>query len=215
MKFNFILLDWDGCIANTAELWLSVYKKIYKGYGLEPSDKEIVEKGIGKWGGGATAFGIPHVKEFENKLREEYKRQLHNLKLHEHVKKVMAILKKNGKKIAVVTTAEKTMVKPSLIKFNLSELIDVFLGREDVIRLKPDPEIVNKAIERMNGVKEESIIIGDNDKDVLAGKNAGIVTVVYYPVVNELVYTMEFIKNTKPDYLIKDFRELVAIVIGI
>ncbi|MEJ5286677.1 MAG: hypothetical protein CH6_0365 [Candidatus Kapaibacterium sp.] len=45
-------------------------------------------------------------------------------------------------------------------------------------RLKPNPGMLLEAIEKWNIDKENSWIVGDSDKDILAGKNAGVRTVL-------------------------------------
>ena len=54
------------------------------------------------------------------------------------------------------------------------EIFDLILMYEDIKNKKPNPEIYNKVIERLNISKEECIIIEDSLEGVKAACNAGI-----------------------------------------
>lgn len=202
------LFDWDGCLADTLSVWLAGYRKIFNEFGLFPTDTEIA-KIFGDWKGPEKLGFKDDVQVFINKLLAEVQPHLSEVKLNSNAKNVLETLKNNGKKIAVLTSSKKQDVYPRLEKYMLLPLIDCFLAMEDVEKYKPDPEIINKAIKILNGTKEETIIIGDGDKDVVCGQNAGVQTVIYFPEINSKFYTEEYLRSLNPDYFIRDFMELI------
>lgn len=67
---------------------------------------------------------------------------------------------------------------------------------------KPKPGLINKLIKKYNLKKEDSIIIGDNYKDIFAGQNAKISTAFL-----STSYNKNFSCN--PDYTITTLLEIV------
>lgn len=49
--YTYILLDWDGCLAKTLDLWLEVYQQTFAEYNIFPEDKAIIQQVFGDWNG--------------------------------------------------------------------------------------------------------------------------------------------------------------------
>lgn len=94
-------------------------------------------------------------------------------------------------KLAVLSLNTRRTIIESLKLANIYDKIDYFLGREDLRKWKPDPEGLLKIKDHYNINEKEMIYIGDLDKDILAGKNAGIDT--YY--VEELIKLVNQVKS--------------------
>jgi len=77
-------------------------------------------------------------------------------------------------KLAVLSLNTRRTIIESLKLANLYEKIDFIVGREDVRKWKPEPEGLLKIKEYFNVEKVEMVFIGDLDKDLLTGQNAGI-----------------------------------------
>jgi len=210
--YNYILFDWDGGLANTLSLWLDAHKKAFKESNLNPTDREIIKEVFGTWTG-ARKLGITDLEKFNQSLSKNFNTVRDKTNLHDGVRETLLELKKRGKKLAIVSTSKKQdVIIPILKREKLENLFEAILGKEEVKEYKPNPEIVCKALELLNGKKEEAIIIGDSSKDVGAGKNAGIATGVFYPKENEYFYTFEEIKNWKSDYIFTEFKEILTTI---
>jgi len=77
-------------------------------------------------------------------------------------------------KLAVLSLNTRRTIIESLKLANIYEKIDFIVGREDVRKWKPEPEGLLKIKEYFGVRKEEMLYIGDLDKDLLTGQNAGI-----------------------------------------
>ncbi|WP_249664425.1 HAD-IA family hydrolase, partial [Lysinibacillus sp. D4B1_S16] len=55
-----------------------------------------------------------------------------------------------------------------------THLFDVRIGTDNVKNVKPDPEPVLLALERLGVDKDDAIWIGDNSHDIEAGHRAGV-----------------------------------------
>lgn len=87
---------------------------------------------------------------------------------------------------------------------------EFYIGIEDVEQVKPHPEPVLKAIEKLGVSKEDVLMIGDNYHDIEAGKNAGVKTAgVAWSIKGE-----EFLKQFNPDYMLQRMEDLLPIVKG-
>ena len=90
----------------------------------------------------------------------------------------------------------------------MRDLVDVFLGKEDVFNVKPDPESLLKALRLLGGEVSESIMIGDNGKDIVAGKAAGMDTGLYFPKKYDEFYKKEIQMGWGQTYLFSNFSEM-------
>ncbi len=210
-NYNYILFDWDGCLAQTLTVWMKSYKEIFAKYQLHPTDHEISTKAFGD-PHGPLKLGIKNLEEYNQKLNNLVTPRLKSVKLSENAFEVLNTLKEKGKKIALVTTSPRKMIKDPLKINKLNEIFDVILAAEDVKNHKPDPEVINLALEKMNGIKDEAIIIGDSKSDLGAAKNAGIDSILYYPKKNEVFYDLETLKTYDPTFVVSTFLEILEII---
>ncbi|MGV9297756.1 HAD family hydrolase [Amycolatopsis sp. NPDC003676] len=77
--------------------------------------------------------------------------------------------------LAVVTRNSRLCVEDAL--GNLARGLHV-IGREDVRRLKPDPEGVTAVLRHFGAAPEEAVLVGDTFHDVEAAHAAGVLSVV-------------------------------------
>lgn len=211
--FNTILLDWDGCMADTLSIWMKSYKKLFAKRNIYPSEEKIVGKVFGNWDG-PTMVGVGDLEVFTKELLGDVTEGLKQVELHPHVFETVKKLHGAGEKMAIVTTSKNGIVYPALEKFGLVKYVKTIISAEDVVKHKPDPEIVYKAMDRLGNQKEQTIIVGDSEKDILAGKAAGISTVIFFPETNKRFYKEEYLRSLSPDFFITDFRRIFSIVKG-
>lgn len=209
--YKYILFDWDGCLADTLPIWLAGYKKVFAAYDVFPTDEEIAQKVFGDWEA-EKQFGITDHEGFVEKLRAYVLQYLPTVGLHEGATVILAQLKKQNKKLAIVTSSKSENVIPALKYNDILQYFDAVITMDELTHEKPDPECIDKALKKLQGTKEQAIIIGDSIKDIGAGKNAGISTIAFYPKANRVLYTRDFIETFKADYIITDFKELEKLI---
>lgn len=113
---------------------------------------------------------------------------------------VLKTLDELGVKIGLVTNTSRKAVDVILEIHGLTGYFDVIVTREDVRRLKPDPEGILYAIKRL-GVKH-FFMIGDLVLDVLATKSSGGVAVIVRRNL-ELSDSQDLLKSLPADALKK------------
>ncbi len=93
-------------------------------------------------------------------------------KLFPYSRGVLAGLREMGVKTAVVTrncTAAVQTVYPQILRE-----VDCLLARDDVLRVKPDPEHLNCAADRLGLHSRECLMVGDHWLDIVAAQKAGM-----------------------------------------
>ncbi|MBX7151600.1 HAD family hydrolase [bacterium] len=90
------------------------------------------------------------------------------------VEEILEILHENFYTLGIVSTKRRSTIEDTLQQNQLDDLFDVIIGYEDVKNLKPDPEGIIKAIDRMGGSVGDTLYVGDSVIDVLAARNAGL-----------------------------------------
>lgn len=212
-SYRYVLLDWDGNLARTLHLWLAITRDIFQQHGYELSDKEIVSK-FGGFVANMTASGIPEAEatEMYSQAVEAVKSKLPEIELYPDAVLVVEQLRARDKSIALVTSSVAEHVTPALEKYGFDSLFDAVISADNVVNHKPDPEPVEKALEALGGNIEEAIIVGDSRSDILAGRNAGIDSVLFYPPEHELFYERNELEKYQPTYVIDNFKMLLDII---
>lgn len=80
---------------------------------------------------------------------------------------------KNGRKIALATTASKSNTMDILEYFGISEIFDCILTQDDVSSLKPDPECYNIVMSKLQISSARTIIFEDSDVGIGAANASG------------------------------------------
>ncbi|MCS7039303.1 MAG: AI-2E family transporter [Anaerolineae bacterium] len=80
-------------------------------------------------------------------------------------------------RLALVTTRDREAVGHFLQRNGLADLFDAVVTRDDVRRLKPHPEPVILAAQRLGLTPQECLMVGDTAVDIQAGGAAGARTV--------------------------------------
>ena len=210
MKYKYFLFDWDGSLANTLPIWFAGYKKVFGQFGIKVDNETIAREVLGDWQGPAR-LGIQNDEAFFAELEKEVLDKVTAAELNPGVLEMVKLIKEKGGRVGVITASKKRWVKTAL-KRNLSGFVDVFLGKEDVVEVKPDPEALIKTLKYMGGRAEESVMIGDNGKDIQAAKRAGTDSCLYFPERYKEFYKKEVQMAWGQTRTITDFKELRELI---
>ncbi len=83
-------------------------------------------------------------------------------------------LKANGGKLAIVTSNSSRTIRRWFAIYRLSRLIEVIVGRDSLLALKPSPEMISRALERCATRARDSAFVGDADSDYFAATQLGV-----------------------------------------
>lgn len=215
-KYDYILLDWDGNIANTLNLWPDSLDKVMRKQGYSLTRRQLIES---TWG--FVAYITKHTdispEEATKALQEASEivvSRSPDVGLFPDTPEVLKGLKDSGKHLALITTSERRMVTPTLKKYGITELFETIITDEDIKKAerKPHPKPLLMALERMNGTPDKAIMVGDRDKDIVAARNAGMDSVLFCSVEHQKHYDLKRLMEHRPTYVISEFKDLLKIV---
>lgn len=210
MTIKLILFDLDGTLVDTVQ---DITDSL--NYALKPSGTksltigdtmEMVGEGISRLIEKALPAEKGHLKDKVTKRFLEYYSGHLTDKSREypHVKETLENL--TGFKKAVISNKREDLSKRLLEELGLAVYFDLIIGSDTAGERKPSAIPVLYIISKLGVSPEESIIVGDSNFDVEAGKKAGVktVAVTYGYRHRELL--------TGADYIIDDIRELVPLL---
>jgi len=112
-------------------------------------------------------------------------------------KNLLNYLKSKGYKLGIVANIWSGGMNPALEKLGLDRFLDTMIASVDVGYQKPEPEIFQLALKRLELGVQETIMIGDNpSSDIQGAHNLGIRT----------VRLMRGPNRTEPDVVEADFK---------
>ena len=120
------------------------------------------------------------------------------------VRETLDALHTRGIRLATATTKLTPGTRRVMTHFNIDGYFDQIQG-SDNIPFKPDPFIINKILEDQSWDRTKTLMVGDTDNDIHAGKRAGIATcgVTYGSLPKEQMQKLE------PDFVIDSLSELL------
>lgn len=83
-------------------------------------------------------------------------------------------LKRRGVRLAVVTNSGRSATMGILDRHRLTSYFEFVLTRDDVERLKPDPDGLARAVSRFSLPASSILFVGDSALDILAARRAGL-----------------------------------------
>jgi phosphoglycolate phosphatase len=86
---------------------------------------------------------------------------------------LLKILKEQGYKTAIVSNKIQAGVD-ELVEEMFNGLVDIAVGERAGYRTKPDPDLVNIAIDYLDIDKKNAVYVGDSDVDVMTAKNSNL-----------------------------------------
>jgi putative hydrolase of the HAD superfamily len=209
-KYN-DLRNENDVLGITKEEWEShsedneLYEK--RATGKEVVPIKIIESIIEKMGIEASDLDKNEILA----LREDrFKRSLVDVDLS--IIEILSDLKKSGKKICLISNAD--IIDVTHWKASpLYNLFDETIFSYEVGYIKPETEIYNIALNRMNAKPEECVFIGDGGSDELkAAKELGIKTILTSYLLKRDEKRLNQLK-VFADYYVEDFYEIKELLL--
>jgi len=180
MTINTVIFDMDGTLLYTLEdLTDSTNYALEKCAYPKRTLKEVrnfVGNGVAKLIERAIPKGRnnPDFEKCLEIFKKNYSENMYNkTKPYDGILDMLAVLRKNGFKIAVVSNKFDSAVK-ELSKKYFNGLIDISVGQRDDVAKKPAPDSVNEVIKELGVKKEDCIYVGDSEVDIQTAQNAGL-----------------------------------------
>jgi pyrophosphatase PpaX len=178
-----VLLDLDGTIADSIEFFYGLACEIVVAANCAPPSRSEVLDAIANGLVPHERFlppDFPDREEFLARLRRDHfpnwirRYGTETEPLVGAVETVRA-LESRGLRLALVTSSSGPL--PFLDRWGIRGSFTAIIGRDDVRRIKPDPEALLLALDRLALDPSEVINVGDTPLDVRAGLAARVPTV--------------------------------------
>ena len=209
-KITTILFDLDGTLIDTNELIISTYLHTLEKYFPAKYRREDVLPFMGPTL--HEAFSSVDPDRVEEMIMEYRTFNLANhdalVKEFEGVFDTVQTLYEKGYKLGIVTTKRHDVALKGLRLTNLDQFFEVIVALDHVIKVKPDPEPIFTALEQLDAAARETLMVGDNFHDILAGKNAGTKTAG----VSWSIKGRNYIAKYEPDYILDHMHDLLKIL---
>jgi len=87
---------------------------------------------------------------------------------------LFGVLRTHGLKIAIATSDDHAPTEALVIEWGLSPLVDVMVGADDGIPIKPAPDMVLYICDTLKIPPDKTVMVGDNVADLQMGRAAGV-----------------------------------------
>lgn len=179
-----VLFDLDGTLVDSAPDLGAAVDEMRTDRGLPPLPmaKYRPMAGAGARGMLGVAFGItPDAVEFEA-MREEFfvryeRRMLTGTHAFEGIPELLQALHKCGLRWGVVTNKQRRFTEPLTAALPLFATAGAIVSGDSTPHSKPHPEPLFEAARRLGVPPEACIYVGDDERDIIAGRAAGMRTV--------------------------------------
>jgi pyrophosphatase PpaX len=205
-----VLFDLDGTLIDTNELIISTYLHTLEKYFPSQYRREDVLPFLGPTL--HDVFGNMNPERVEEMVAEY---RAYNLANHDElvkefvgVSETVQTLKERGYKLGIVTTKRLDVTMKGLRLMNLDSFFEVIVAYDHVEKVKPDPEPIFLALEQLASTSAETIMVGDNFHDILAGKNAGTKTAG----VAWSIKGRDYVAKYEPDYMLENMTDLLTVL---
>ena len=178
-----VLLDVDGTLIDSNDAHASSWADTFREFGYDIAF-ERVRPLIGMGGDKLLPqlTGLEHESHRAQQLTARRKEifnamYLPHLRAFPDAHELLARFKAEDLALIVATSAEKQELNALLEQTGLEELVDRKTTSSDADHSKPDPDIIQAALERGKLGPDEAIMLGDTPYDVEAARNAGVACV--------------------------------------
>ncbi|KUN03005.1 phosphoglycolate phosphatase [Streptomyces yokosukanensis] len=205
-----VVFDLDGVLVNSFAVMREAFRTAYAevvGNGEPPFDE--YERHLGRYFPDIMRImGLPLEMEAPF-VRESY-RLAHLVAVFDGVPEMLRELRAHGIPLAVATGKSGPRARSLLEQLGLLDLFTVVIGSDEVVRPKPAPDIVLKALGVLGSDPSRTVMIGDAVTDLASARGAGVAAFAALWGESD----DESLLAENPDAVLRDPSELLEVCIG-
>jgi phosphoglycolate phosphatase len=183
-RFDAVLFDLDGTLIDSAPDLAGAANDLRIGRGLDPLPYSQLRPRVGSGARGMVgeAFGLePGDAEFESHrvafLERYEQRMLDQTRPFDGVAELLDAIDRAGLRWGIVTNKAERYATPIVAGLGLARIGSVLVGGDTTPHAKPHPEPLHEAARRLGLASSRCIYVGDDRRDIAAGRAAGMLTV--------------------------------------
>lgn len=202
-----VLFDWNGTLLDDIPEWFEVVKTLFKKFGLEAPSVAQFFRGLEELEGDYLSvykkYGLSMSREESAKIYGPlYESSMAQLKLSPNVIPTIEKLSKRISLLGIITGQLENLVTPLLKKFGILSYFPILK-----FHVMDKSACINGLLNEYNLHPAECLYVGDAPSDIRHAQKSGIRSVAF---INPYI-PLDLILAPKPDYLIKDFSQLLKI----
>lgn len=181
LRYDSILFDFDGVLADTEPLHYQCWKKVLSGFGVDLPWDYYSRNCIGTSEHDTIRayLGLANPPLEFDQLWAEYprKKELFRELIRKEVplaagaRELLGELRDAGRRIAVVSSSNRREVEPALITAGIREFFEALVCGMEVARLKPAPDPYLRAAELLGS--KRPLVVEDSAAGVASAQAAG------------------------------------------
>ncbi|XZN90982.1 MAG: HAD-IA family hydrolase [Microcoleus sp.] len=202
-----IIFDFDGTLADTIDLLLSITNRLSVEFGFKSVTKEELAKlsNLNSWQilnySGISVFKLPLVIR---KLKANLRKEIYQIQLFPGITEVLLELKNRNFILGIITSNSRENVLESLKKNGLEGCFDFIDSGTTFGKHK----VIYRWLKRQEFHPEQVVYVGDEVRDIEAAKRTGIkVIAVSWGFNSQSALAAHY-----PDFLIEHPQELIGII---
>ncbi len=214
-----VLFDLDGTLIDTAADFIRIIQEMCRQEGKAVVDAELIRTQVSEGARAMVKLVYPEL-EVEDPVFLAHRQRFLNLygqdiavdtDLFTGMYPLLETLEQHQIPWGIVTNKPRDLSESLLEALNLTERCAVLVCPEDVSRTKPDPEPMYLAAEQIQITAKDCIYVGDHPRDIDAGRNAGMYTILaaygYLPLAHK-----DDLNAWQADCIVNDVAELQQII---
>jgi N-acetyl-D-muramate 6-phosphate phosphatase len=183
-KLQAVIFDLDGTLVDTADEFVVVVQALRAEHGREPLPDQLIRSNVSNGARALTTLALDlqeSAPEFENKrlrLLELYSEVLGTVaSLYPGIQELLDAFSERNIRWGIATNKPRAYTEPLLAALDLSPAPGSVVCPDDVTDRKPHPESLYLNCRHLDCSPANSVYIGDHQRDIEAGRRAGMVTI--------------------------------------
>lgn len=217
MRYQYIFLDLDGTVTDSAEGVINSVAYSLEKLGYPVENKSDLMKFIGP----PLAESFKDFYNFDNETIElgiKYYREYYTdngifeNRLYDGIKSLLKSLKANGKTVILATSKPEVYAKRILEHFNASQYFDLIVGSTLDSERNTKTDVLKYALQEIK-IKDLStaVMVGDRKHDIIGAHNVGLDCIaILYGYGNE-----EEFKEYGADYIVDTVENLEKFLMSV
>ncbi|EET90516.1 MAG: HAD family hydrolase [Candidatus Micrarchaeales archaeon] len=178
-----VAFDLDGTLIDSVGIYSSSLSDVLNSMGMHASVEQIM-----------PYIGLPledmldrmfritdkaEISEIRARRDAIIARNIRNIHVFPEAMPTLRSLRSEGMRLAIVTSSSSNFVSLVDSEFKIASMVDAVVTRDNVARMKPNPDPYIKAFGELSVNAEEGMVVGDSEiADIAPGKAIGAKTVL-------------------------------------
>lgn len=207
-----VIFDMDGVLIDSENFYFERRMKFFDAIGITPGSKDINDF-IGQSNEKIWKILIPEDDNYRKKIKSIYENDyLPSNKIdyikykRSGLKNLFSELYRKEIKIGIASASAKNNIEEMINETQINKYIKFYISGEECSKNKPDPEIYELSVKKMQLDKSDLIVIEDSVHGITAAKKTGLDVIAIEP-------TGYYINQREADYVVSDISDILKYII--